>query len=66
MTGVRQGENWSPLPFYIFLSDLESFLKTKYKGLVNFKNNIYSMLEEDDCVLYPGLIPQSFCLALCS
>ena len=32
--GVRQGENLSPLLFSIYLSDLESFLSSKYNGFM--------------------------------
>ena len=36
--GVRQGENLSPLLFSIYLSDLESFLSSKYNGLESLQN----------------------------
>ena len=55
MAGVRQGENLSPLLFSIFLSDLELFLSKKYEGLSNFKNSVYTLLENDDTVLYLNL-----------
>ena len=32
-TGVRQGDNLSPLLFSIYLHDLKYFLQDKYKGL---------------------------------
>ena len=55
LTGVRQGENLSPLLFAIFLSDLESFLAKKYNGLPAFKDRVYNYLEDDDTVLYLNL-----------
>ena len=39
-TGVRQGENLSPLLFSIFLSNLRDYLSTKYNGLSFINNNI--------------------------
>ena len=45
--GVRQGDNLSPLLFSIYLSDLESFLSSKYGGLA-----FISELTENDDDLY--------------
>ena len=45
--GVRQGDNLSPLLFSIYLSDLESFLSSKYGGLA-----YNSELTENDDDLY--------------
>ena len=45
--GVRQGDNLSPLLFSIYLSDLESFLRSKYGGLAYI-----SELTENDDDLY--------------
>ena len=45
--GVRQGDNLSPLLLSIYLSDLESFLSSKYGGLAYI-----SELTENDDDLY--------------
>ena len=45
--GVRQGDNLSPLLFSIYLSDLESFLSSKYGG-----SAYISELTENDDDLY--------------
>ena len=45
--GVRQGDNLSPLLFSIYLSDLESFLSSKYGGLAYI-----SEVKENDDDLY--------------
>ena len=61
--GVRQGDNLSPLLFSIYLSDLESFLSSKYGGLTyiseltkNYDDlyeciKMYIILYADDTVL---------------
>ena len=55
MSGVRQGENLSPLLYAIFLKDLEAPLKKKDKSVVTFKERVYTMLQDDDCVMYLNL-----------
>ena len=45
-TGVRQGENLSPLFFSIFMSDLKDNLCTKYNGLSLINNNISDLLND--------------------
>ena len=42
--GVRQGDNLSPLLFSIYLSNLDSFLSSKYDSLTY----IYELTENDD------------------
>ena len=48
--GVRQGDNLSPLLFSIYLSDLESFLSSKYGDLAYI-----SELTENDDELYESI-----------
>jgi hypothetical protein len=39
--GVKQGENWSPFLFSIFLNDLESYLQSKdVSGLITLSEEI--------------------------
>ena len=45
-SGVRHGENLSPLLFSIFLSDLREYFSTKYNGLSFINNNISDLLND--------------------
>ena len=49
-TGVRQGENLSPLLFAIYLHDFKQFLQDKYNGLnllseIQNQNNLPNEME---------------------
>ena len=65
--GVRQGENLSPMLFAMYLCDVESSLKTKYRGLptlrdvlsqagnqlnVDLYENLFTLLYADDTLLF--------------
>jgi len=50
--GVRQGENLSPLLFAIYLNDLESHLKKKYRGLDFLAETVNLLLADDDTELF--------------
>ena len=58
-TGVRQGENLSPILFAIFLNDFKTFLSSKYNGLSLGKEcgdlepyaRLYVLLYADDTVI---------------
>ena len=50
-TAVRQGENMSPLLFYLFINDMESFLENGLKVL-QLDDNIYDNLVKVFLFLY--------------
>ena len=59
-TGVRQGENLSPILFAIFLNDFKNFLSSNYKGLeslgketenLELFSRLYVLLYADDTVI---------------
>jgi hypothetical protein len=54
-TGVRQGENRSPILFSIFLNDLSEFVSNKYTGLVNISNATLECLSDDVIDVYVKL-----------
>ena len=55
MTGVRQGENLSPLLFAMYLSDLSKELGDSYNGLSNIKELGETLLQDDDVFTYFNL-----------
>ena len=50
--GLRQGENFSPLLFAIYLNDFELTLSKSYTGLDTFSKNVKYYLSDDDVELF--------------
>ena len=51
-TGVRQGENLSPVLFSLFLNDLCNFMSNKYSGLQLLTDSVTHLLSDDDVEVY--------------
>ena len=51
-TGVRQGENLSPLLFALYLNDLESFLKYNHVNNLKLNDNIFYQFLKIQILLY--------------
>ena len=51
-TGVRQGENLSPLLFALYLNDLEGFLEKAYNGLEDVSRLMQDCNQSEDFVVY--------------
>ena len=52
MSGVRQGENLSPILFSLFLNGLVQFMSNSYNGLTTLSEDIASVLSNDDIELF--------------
>jgi hypothetical protein len=51
-TGVRQGENLSPILFSIYLNDLTEFMSSKMEGLTTMSSTINNCLSDDTLDVY--------------
>ena len=63
-TGVRQGENLSPILFSIFLNDLVQHISTSYKGLSVLSESINTLLYDDTVEVYVKLFYYSMQMTL--
>jgi hypothetical protein len=54
-SGVRQGENLSPLLFALFLNDLNTYLSTHYAGLTSWCKDMNEKLPDDELDIFRKL-----------
>ena len=52
MSGVRQGENFSPILFSLFLNDLVHFMTNSYNGLSTLSKDVASILNTGDIEVF--------------
>ena len=52
MSGVRQGENLSPILFSLFLNDLVHFMSNSYNGLATLSEDVASILNTEDIEVF--------------
>ena len=52
MSGVRQGENLSPILFSLFLNDLVHFMSNSYNGLSTLSEDVASILNTEDIEVF--------------
>ena len=46
--GVRQGDNFLPLLFALYLNDLEEYIRVEYKGLSHITDLVHKFLDSDE------------------
>ena len=52
MSGVRRGENLSPILFSLFLNDLVHFMSKSYNGLSTLSEDVCSVMNNDDLEVF--------------